>query len=217
MLRALDAKPTRAWLKGLPSRLARSSGREALAAGDARALAVVPDLFRTRYRKLRKCARRLTRESSMADYHKLRVRTKQLRYALEIIAPTYARPAEELLAALLKLQGRLGSQHDADVIAAYLTQLAADPPPQLSPRTLFLMGRLSELHARKAGRMDGEIGKAWRKVRGKRWKSLRAQMKELRDDLPETSRGDESLEGSLEGDGMSAGAAGGSAAGAGGP
>lgn len=209
MLRALDAKPTRLWLESLPARLRRPTpGAAAASSRPATALLVVPDLIRKSYRKLRKCARRLTPESSMSQYHKVRVRTKKLRYALEVVAPTYAHAAEDMLAALLKLQSRLGTQHDADVLARYLTELAAHPPAEFSPRTLFLMGRMSELRARKAARMGGKIEKSWRRVRGKRWKALRARMKGLRDEVPETSRGNDSADRSAEGRAMLAHASG---------
>jgi triphosphatase len=187
MLRALDAKPIRDWLEGLPARLSRPT-RAAVSASsaDAAALRIVPELIRKRYRKLRKCARRLTAESPVSQYHKVRVRTKKLRYALEVVAPTYGEPADAILAALLKLQSRLGTQHDSDVIARYLTQLAADPPADFTPRTLFLAGRMTELHAHKAVRMGAKVKKPWRRVRGRRWRALRARMKELTRGLPET-------------------------------
>jgi triphosphatase len=188
MLRALDAKSTRHWLEGLSAQLARPLpvGASASRYGAA-ALRVVPDLIRRHYRKLRKCARQLTPESSLSQFHKVRVRTKKLRYMLEMVAPTYGEPADTMLAALLKLQSRLGTQHDADVVAHHLTELAAHPPASLDSRTLFLMGRLAELHARETREVGGKIEKPWRKVRGKRWKALRARMKELRDDLPESN------------------------------
>lgn len=185
MLRALDAKPTREWLDTLADQLARVMlPVKSASSRNAAALAVVPDLIHKRYRKLRKCARRLTRESSMQEFHKVRVRAKKLRYALDVIAPTYAKPTDEMLAALHKLQNKLGTQHDADVVAKYLTQLAMQPPADFSAATLFMMGRMAELHTREAARLSGKIERPWRKVCGTRWKVLRARMEEFRDDLP---------------------------------
>jgi triphosphatase len=177
MLRALDAKPSRQWLDALPEPLAHpppptTSG----SARNAAALTVVSSLIVERYRKLRKCARRLTPESSLSEYHRVRVRTKRLRYALELVAPTYGKAAHDMLAALHKLQGKLGTQHDAGAVAGYLTRLADRPPAAFTPRTLFMMGRMAELHAREAARVGGRIGKPWRKVRGRRWKTLRSRM-----------------------------------------
>jgi triphosphatase len=182
MLRALDAKAARDWLDTLPDQLARAASQPA--SGSARratALRVVPNLIGKRYRKLRKCVRRLTPESSLREYHKVRIRTKKLRYALEIVAPTYAKTADEMVAALHQLQSQLGTQHDAGAVAGYLTQLATRPPAGFTPQTLFMMGRMAEVNAREATGLSGMIEKPWRKVRGKRWKALRSRMDELRD------------------------------------
>jgi len=180
MLRALDAKPTRRWLETLPDQLARTPSRRSATARNAAALDVVPDLIRVRYRKLRKCARRLSPDSSLGEYHKVRVRTKKLRYALEVIAPAYGKPAADMLSALHKLQSNLGIQHDSDVLAQYLTGLARRPPAGLGGETLFLMGRMAEQHARAAARISGKVAKPWRKVRGRHWKAFRSRVKELR-------------------------------------
>jgi triphosphatase len=189
MLRALDARPARHWLDSLASQLARP----ALAAktGSSRnttALAALPGLIRGRYRRLRRCVRRLTPDSSLGDYHEVRVRTKKLRYALEIVAPTCAEAAQDMLAALHKLQNRLGTQHDAGAIAEYLTQLARHPPPDFGPQTLFAMGRMAERSARQAARLGGRIAKPWRKVSGRRWKALRSRMEALSEDAAGGSR-----------------------------
>ena len=182
MLRALDAKHTRDWLDTLPDQLARTPlPTAALSSRNPAALAVVPDLIRARYRKLRKSARRLTPQSSMTEFHEVRVRAKKLRYALEVVAPTYGKPAVKMLAALHKLQGRLGTQHDADVISRYLTQLAGHPPASFTAATIFLMGRMAEVHAREAARMGGKVKAPWRKVRRGRWKAVRSRMAKLRD------------------------------------
>jgi CHAD domain-containing protein len=182
MLRALDAKRTRDWLDALPDQLAKiPPATSAASSRNAAALAVVPHLIQKRYRKLRKHARRLTAESSMTEFHDVRVRAKKLRYALEAVAPTYAKPANRMLVALHKLQGRLGTQHDADVIALYLTQLANQSPADFTAATLFTMGRMAEMHARQAVRMGAKAARPWRRVRGKRWKSLRSRMHELSD------------------------------------
>jgi len=213
MLRALDAKTTREWLDGLPRQLTRTTAAaQSAASREAAALTVVPDLIRKRYRKLRKCARRLSPESSMTEFHKVRVRSKKLRYALEVIAPTYSKPTEEMLSALHKLQSKLGTQHDSDVIAGYLTQLATRAPGNFTAATLFMMGKMAERHAREAARMSGKIEKPWRKVRGRRWKALRARMRDLRAGVTVEGNGkDRRVEQRSAGNGRLGGAYGGSA------
>ena len=181
MLRVMDAKPARQWLDALPGQLARAATQQVASARTASALAVVPDLIRRRYRKLRKCARQVRPDSPIGEYHKVRIHTKKLRYTLEVVATSYAKPAHEMLDALRKLQSRLGIQHDGDAVTRYLTQLAKHPPAGFGPRTLFLIGRLAEPQSRNAVRMGDKVGKSWRRVRGRRWKTLRSRMKELRD------------------------------------
>jgi hypothetical protein len=192
MLRALDAKRAREWLDTFPYQLARTPPATSSASTRyAAALTVVPDLIHKRYRKLRKFARRLTADSSMTEFHEVRVRAKKLRYALEVIAPTYAKPANKMLAALHKLQGKLGTQHDADVISHYLTQLAGHAPPNFTAATLFMMGRMAEKHARAAIGMGKKVAGPWRRVRGKRWKALRARMEKRRKDAPASPSADD--------------------------
>ncbi|HET9108930.1 MAG TPA: CHAD domain-containing protein [Steroidobacteraceae bacterium] len=187
MLHALDAKPARHWLDTLPEQLAPAApGRRPASSRQATALAAVPDLIRKRYRKLRKCARKLNPQSSLREHHKVRIRAKKLRYALEIVAPTYGKAASDMLAKLHKLQNKLGDQHDAGAIAQYLRQLATRPPACFGPGTLFNMGRMAESNAREAGRLGGKVGKPWRKVRRKGWRALHSHMRALRGEAPAT-------------------------------
>ena len=75
-----------------------------------------------------------------------------------------------------------------------LAEIAADPGSALPPTTLFLMGRLAEHYARITAQTRRTLTRSWRKVRGKRWKALRARLGELHDSartaghaLPETA------------------------------
>jgi CHAD domain-containing protein len=180
MLGALDTKPARRWLDTLPGRLAQTAS--SATSRNAAALAVVPDLIGKRYRKLRECAGRLTPRSAPGEFHKARIRAKTLRYVIEVIAPTYAKPADRMIAALQKLQSRLGTQHDAHALAGYLAQLASHPPADFTAATLFMMGRMAERHAAQAALLGRKIEKPWRKVRRDLWKALRTRMRALRSD-----------------------------------
>ena len=207
MLRTLDAKATREWLDALPAQLARTGAPvQSASARNAIALTVVPGLIRKRYRKLHKCARQLTRQSSIKEFHKVRVRAKKLRYALEVVAPTYGKPTDGMLAALHKLQSKLGTQHDSDVIAQYLAELATHPPESFTAATLFTMGRMAEMHQQGAARLSGKIEKPWRKVRSWRWKALRSRMKELRHGVAESKGKDSCLDHRITGNGKLVGA-----------
>jgi len=188
MLRALDAKAARHWLDTLPDQLARpATPRTSASSRGAAALSVIPDLIEQRYRKLRDCARGLRPDSSPRAFHRARIRAKKLRYAIETIAPTYAKPADRMISALQKLQSRLGTQHDAHVLAEYLTRLARQPPAEFTPATLFMMGRMASQHAAQATRLGRRIEKPWRKIHRDRWKALRTRMQARRRALPGTS------------------------------
>jgi CHAD domain-containing protein len=177
MVRALDSEPTRRWLETL----SLAGTERAELQGTERALVVMPERVRRRYRKLRRSVAKLRAKSSMDDYHVVRRRAKQLRYATECGADMFGKPAEELLRALRRLQDRLGEHQDAHMAQNRLAALAADPASGLPAPTLFLMGRLAEHNLRVTQQARETLTRSWRKVRGKRWKALRARLAELRD------------------------------------
>jgi len=177
MLRALDSEPTRRWIQTLTA--ASVAPPAANDAGAVSFAAVMPQRVRRRFRRLRKAVRRLRADSAMEDFHRVRRRAKQLRYALESGVALYGKPAEELLKALRRMQDELGAYQDAHMARTHLNSLAADPACALPPATLFHMGRLAEHHARVTSQARSTVTKSWRKVRGRRWKALRARLGEF--------------------------------------
>jgi CHAD domain-containing protein len=177
MLRALDSEPTRRWIQTLTA--ATEVPPAANDAGAATFAAVMPQRVRRRFRRLRKAVRRLRADSAMEDYHRVRRRAKQLRYALESGSSLYGKPADELLKALRRMQDKLGAYQDAHMARSHLNALAADPGCALPPATLFHMGRLAEHHTRVTSEARSTVTKSWRKVRGRRWKALRARLGEF--------------------------------------
>jgi len=117
----------------------------------------------------------------MEDYHAVRRRAKQLRYAIESGAGMFGKPAEEALKTLRRLQDKLGAHQDAYMARNRLAALAADPANGLPAVTLFLMGRLAEHHAGTTAQAGKTLTRSWRKVRGKRWRALRTRLEELSD------------------------------------
>ena len=87
MVRALDSEPTRRWLETLT--LACTAGGEAN--GGERAMIVMPQRVRRRFRKLKKSVAKLRAKSPMEAYHQVRRRAKQLRYATECGAALFGR------------------------------------------------------------------------------------------------------------------------------
>jgi CHAD domain-containing protein len=186
MVRLLDSTPTRRWLEEL------SSATEARAAASApathSALVVMPERVRQRFRKLRKSVRRLPANASMDEFHEVRRRAKQLRYAIESGGGMFGKPAEDLLKALRRMQERLGAHQDAHMAKSRLAALAADPTHALPAATLFLMGRLAERQSDLILQAGKTLDRSWRRVRGKRWKTLRARLGELSDRAPAARR-----------------------------
>jgi len=178
MVRGLDSEATRRWLEILTHATSSDPGG---ANGADPALIVMPERVRRRFRKLRKSVRRLRPKSSMEEYHLVRRRAKQLRYATECGAIAFGKPADDLLRALRRLQDRLGEHQDACMAQERLAAIATDPVSGLPPSTLFLMGRLAEHYAQVTTETRRTLTRTWRKVRGKRWKALRARLGELHD------------------------------------
>jgi len=187
MIRALDSEPTRRWLETVT--LASAPAAAGNGAFGDRAMLVMPERVRRRFRKLRKTVRRLRTKSSMEDYHAVRRRAKQLRYAIECGAGLFGKPAEETLKALRRLQDKLGAHQDAYIAKKRLAALAADPASGLPAATLFLMGRLAEHHAATTAQTRKTLTRSWRSVRGKRWRGLRAKLGELSNTAREANHG----------------------------
>jgi triphosphatase len=175
MLSVLDSSAVQKDLGKLRLGLAQPS--DATEAPGAPAVDVVPELIRTRYKKVRKGANGLTPDSPMESYHAVRGRVKKLRYALESVAVIFGKPANAMVRSLRRWQEKLGMQQDADVAGRRLQALAAVPPKGLPPETLFLMGRLAAHYADHASKARKRHPRAYRKVRG-RWKALKSKLEE---------------------------------------
>lgn len=177
MLKDLDSSSTRRWLEEFMTMLAQPSSSPE-SRSDALAAVVVPDLIERRFRRLSKSYRRLTDTSSIEEYHACRGRAKKLRYAIEAVGPLYGKAAQQMVRKIRRLQNELGNQQDAHVTESRLLALASGPSADV--RTLFLMGRLAEQCAAVNANARRRLGRGWRKVRGRRWKELRSQMRALR-------------------------------------
>lgn len=175
MLRGLDSEPTRRWLQTLAA--AGEEPAEQLPADSA--ATVLAGRVGRRFRKLRKSVERLRPRSSMDDYHRVRRRAKQLRYAIECGSVMLGKSADDMLNALRRLQDKLGAHQDAHMAQQRLAALAAEPAAALPSATLFFMGRLAEHHAIVTWEARRTLTRSWRKVRGRRWKALRARLGQL--------------------------------------
>src|ERR1700678_1240479 len=144
----------------------------------ASVLDVIPELIRTRYKKVRKGADDRPAEATTESYPAVRRNVKKLRYVLESVAVILGKPANGMVRSLRRWQEKLGMQQDANVAGRRLQALAAAPPKGLPPETLFLMGRLASHYADRASKARKRHPRAYRKVRG-RWRTLKSKLVEI--------------------------------------
>ncbi len=100
MLEMLDSRRYEAFVSRFGRTLrARHLARSGPASRPARALA--PDLIESRFRSVRKAGARIGPASPATDYHRLRIRCKRLRYALEFLADLYPGETRPLIRRLV--------------------------------------------------------------------------------------------------------------------
>jgi CHAD domain-containing protein len=143
------------------------------------ALAVVPDLIGSRHASVVKAARRAKRSGEAADFHRLRIRCKRLRYSLEFSAELYSGRTKVYTRQLTKLQNQLGLLQDAEVAANRLSELAmtADLPAS----TIFVMGGVAEQHRREFARILERLPGEVSRVRGPEWTETTTMMERGRE------------------------------------
>jgi CHAD domain-containing protein len=108
--------------------------------------------------------------------HRIRIKSKQLRYAAEAATPVIGKPAQRTAAAAERVQTVLGEHHDAVAAVGWLRdEWTSDSTTRgssaVSPTVSFEVGRLvaeSSRRQRKAGR---HWVSAWNKLRSKKRRS----------------------------------------------
>jgi CHAD domain-containing protein len=130
MLTALDSRRFELFVGRFGGLLRSARGRRS---GPAcmPARAVAPDLIDGLFRAFRKAARRIERDSPVAEYHRVRIRGKRLRYALEFLADLYPGHTGPLTKRLASLQDLLGLHQDAEVAIQRLRRLASEHSAEL--------------------------------------------------------------------------------------
>jgi len=160
----------------------QGSGRQAKAA-QVPAAAVVPGLIVARHRSAVTAARRARRSGDPADFHRLRIRCKRLRYALEFVSEIYDGRTRDVVRRVVNLQDCLGVMQDAQVAAGRLHSLATSESAGLSPATVFAMGGVAERYRREADRLAGTLPGYLKALKGPRWRKLKALMERRRGEI----------------------------------
>jgi CHAD domain-containing protein len=122
---------------------------------------VAADLVPPLLRAVRRAGRRLHEDAPPEAFHRLRVRVKRLRYALETLRDLGGRRLGKALARLEGLQEVLGEHQDAVAQGARLRELAERST--LPPATLLAMGALMHVLGRRARRCRRRFRRPWKR------------------------------------------------------
>jgi CHAD domain-containing protein len=135
---------------GQPQRASRRAG----ALGN-----LAPRLVRPVWDAVLKAGRRLDSDPAAADYHRLRVRVKRLRYTLESLQTIGGKQVRRTIDRLIRLQDLLGAHQDCITQAAWLTTYADSVG--LRTATLLATGALMQVLERRARRSRTRATKEW--------------------------------------------------------
>ena len=171
MLDALDSRRYELFV-GRFSRLLHSARGRRSGPASLPARAVAPDLIEERFRALRKAADQIEGDSPAAEYHRVRIRGKRLRYALEFLADLYPGRTRPLTKRVVALQDILGLHQDAEVAIERLRRLAGEHGAELHPEAIFAMGEIAERYRRNAAELRARFPEAYGRVTGKTWKAF---------------------------------------------
>jgi CHAD domain-containing protein len=143
-------------------------------------LAAAPDLIESRFRAVRTAGERIRPAAEPADYHRLRIRAKRLRYALEFFADAYPGETSSLVRRLVALQDTLGRHQDAQVAILRLRTLASDEKRPLDKATVFAMGEVAERYRQDMAALREKVPGVFAKVIGKNWRTFHKVMQKAR-------------------------------------
>jgi CHAD domain-containing protein len=93
-------------------------------AADAPVSQILPALVRGPWAQLERDAKRLSESSPSADWHRVRIDAKAVRYICEGLEPMFGKPARELAWQAERLQEVLGEHQDAIIAAEVLHTMA---------------------------------------------------------------------------------------------
>jgi triphosphatase len=179
LLGALDSVRWERLVSGMASMVQQGPFRRSTATRLS-ALVAVPDLICSRHATVVKAARRAKRSGEAADFHRLRIRCKRLRYSLEFGAELYDGRTNRYTRQLAKLQNQLGLMQDAEVAATRLADLATGDA-HLPAATIFMMGGVAELHRQEMARLLELLPAEVSRVRGREWMELTTTMERGRE------------------------------------
>jgi hypothetical protein len=178
LLGGLDSMRWERLAKGLAAMAQQGPARRSVA---TRTPAVVglPALVVARHDQVAKAAKKAKRTGAVADFHRLRIRCKRLRYSLEFASEVYAGRTTRYVRRLTAVQDELGLMQDAEVASLRLAELVTGETPLPAP-TVFVMGGVAERHRRDVNRLLRRLPEHASRVGGRAWRDVRALMEDTR-------------------------------------
>jgi CHAD domain-containing protein len=170
LLAGLDSMRWERLAKGLHAMAQQGPARRSVATRTP-ALIGLPELVVARHDKAAKAAKKAKRTGLVADFHRLRIRCKRLRYSLEFASEVYEGQTAGYVRQLTAVQDELGLMQDAEVASLRLAELATGDTA-LPAATVFVMGGVAERHRRDVDRYLRRLPQHASRVRGRAWRDL---------------------------------------------
>ncbi len=170
MLDALDSVRWERLAKGLAAMVQQGPARRSVATR-VPAVVALPDLVEARHHAVAKAAKRAKKTGVVTDFHRLRIRGKRLRYALEFSSDVYGGRTARFVRQLTALQDELGRMQDAEVACLRLAELGTGQE-RLPAATVFLMGGMAEHHRRQVERLLRGLPRQVGPIKGREWRDL---------------------------------------------
>jgi CHAD domain-containing protein len=140
-------------LSSPPIKMARATTKLGVAAAD---------LLEPTLRRVVKKGCKLNDKAPPADFHKLRVRVKRLRYILEMVPTMAGKRHRKALARLEELQELLGNYNDVTTGVAWLHDYAATAGA--SPTTILAAGAMVHSLGQRSRKLRSRCLKAWARL-----------------------------------------------------
>jgi CHAD domain-containing protein len=115
-------------------------------------------------REVRRLARRVDRLGDAPtdeELHRIRIRVKRVRYALELAVPDADKRTRRMIRAAKRLQDVLGEHQDAAVAEERIRSLAEGSEPPVA----FVAGRLSQQQSQRRQELRRQFPRSWRRLR----------------------------------------------------
>ena len=180
LVRALDSERYDRLIEDFTALLQHGPAQDSHAANRP-VLAVAPDIFARRRKKVLKAGDKIGDASSSEEYHRLRINCKKLRYTLEFFSPLYEKQVRRPVASLVAVQDVLGRSQDAVTAVTELRDLAS-AGKKVSGEAAFVMGGIARRYEEAISRERAHFPDAFKSLRGKDWRRLERAAERRRPD-----------------------------------